>query len=104
MNKPFEIGDIIYAKQNVEMKSTAGYNGSLLWTMKQGTSARVAVFHSVNGLIYGLKDENGGEWFKGAWTNEFDKFTKDKPIECENCEIYKERIKYLENNPIIKRS
>ncbi len=75
---PFKENTIIYPIQDVKMKSTAGYENSVYWTLLKGTKCVVAKYHSINGLYMALKDEKGN-YFECTWTNQFNLFTTKEP-------------------------
>lgn len=108
MNEPFKVGDVVYNKEDVILYGTAGYDTLVQYVLPKNSESKVFKYHSVNGLYMALKDMND-EFYPATWTKEFNKFTLDKPvvelpkpIDCDNCETYKKRIKELEDNPIIK--
>jgi len=79
MNKPFKVGTTIYNKEDVILYGTAGYDTKTQYILPKNSESIVHKYHEANGLYVALKN-NEGVLYPGAWTNEFSKFTIDKPI------------------------
>ena len=76
--RPFIIGDIIYNTSDLYLHETAGYGGKSMLLAK-GTKGVVKKYHYNNSLYMALGDETS--YYDAAWTNEFEKFTKEAPKE-----------------------
>lgn len=76
--RPFIIGDIIYNTSDLYLHETAGYGGKSMLLTK-GTKGVVKKYHYNNSLYMALGDATS--YYDAAWTNEFEKFTKEAPQE-----------------------
>ena len=70
---PFNVGDYVYAKEDIKLYTTIEYKESK-YTLKRGEKAYVRYTQGNN---IALADPETKEYFESAWTNEFDKLTKD---------------------------
>lgn len=76
--RPFIIGDIIYNTADLYLHETAGYGGKSM-LLPKGTKGVVKKYHYNNSLYMALGDTSS--YYDAAWTNEFEKFTKEAPEE-----------------------
>lgn len=70
---PFNIGDYVYAKEDIKLYTTIEYKESK-YTLKKGEKAYVRYIEDNN---IALANPDTKEYFESAWTNEFNKLTKD---------------------------
>lgn len=95
---PFKVGDYIYAKEDVKLYTSIDYKENK-YTIKKNEKAYIKYSKGNN---IALADPNNKEYFPSAWTNSFDKFTKDEPGEDYKKkyeeELAKNEILITENN------
>jgi len=71
----FNIGDYVYAKEDINLYTTTEYRESK-YTLKKGEKAYVRY---KQGNSVALADPETHEYFPSAWTNQLDKLTKEDP-------------------------
>ncbi len=76
-NRPFLLGEVIYNKEDLYLKETAGYGGKLM-LLNKNTQSIVKKYHYNKGLYMALGDNN--TYYDCAWTDEYSKFTTEKPV------------------------
>lgn len=72
-NNDFNIGDYVYAKEDIKLYTTIEYKESK-YTLKKGEKAYVRYKQNNN---IALANPDTKEYFASAWTNELDKLTND---------------------------
>lgn len=87
IERPFQIGEVIYNVEEIYLYETAGYGESKILLPKNSRSI-VKKYHYNNGLYMALGEEN--KYYDAAWTKDYSKFTPINPS--------KEEIKIDNNN------
>ncbi|MGM9881982.1 MAG: N-acetylmuramoyl-L-alanine amidase family protein [Bacilli bacterium] len=74
--RPFVVGEIVYNTEDLYLHETAGYGGKEI-LLSKNTESVVKKYHYNNGLYMALG--NSMNYYDAAWTDEYSKFTTEKP-------------------------